>query len=66
MQGNKTLTKRQLIQMLEEDKRPMDSEVAIYLECTNDDKGILGTITNVEYSKTFNNLMVYGEYEESE
>jgi hypothetical protein len=60
------MTKGKLLRMLQEDKKPMDTEVQIYLQCTNDDKGILGNVTDVEWSKTFKSLILNGEYEESE
>ena len=51
--------------MLQEDKTPMDTEVGIYLECMNNDCGIVGKITGVSFSKNFG-LKIEGEYEEDE
>lgn len=61
------MTKEQLIKLLQEDKHPMNMPIRIYLDCENDDKGIVGnSITEVEYSKIFECLMIYGTYEEQE
>jgi len=60
------MTKGELIKLLQEDKQPMDTEVEIYLECTNDDKGILGKITDLTYEKKFKALHLMGEYEEDD
>ena len=60
------MTKGELIKLLQEDKQPMDTEVEIYLECTNDDKGILAKVTDLTYEKKFKSLHLMGEYEEDE
>ena len=58
------LTKEQIIKMLQEDNKPMDTEVEIYLECTNNDSGIWGKITDLSYDKKSKLLYFNGEYEE--
>jgi hypothetical protein len=61
------MTKEQLIKLLQEDKSPIDTPVCVYLNCENDDKGIVGNIlTELEYSKNFECIMIYGTYEEDE
>jgi hypothetical protein len=59
------MTKEQLIKLLQEDKMPMNTPIQIYLDCTNDDKGILSiSVDELKYSKGFKSLMIFGTYEE--
>ena len=58
------MTKGEILKILQEDKSPMNTEMEIYLECTNNDTGIWGRITGLSY---FNNKLGFdGDYEESE
>jgi hypothetical protein len=59
------MTKGELIKLLQEDKMSMNTHIDIYLDCTNDDKGILATsINEIKYNKAFKSLMIYCNYEE--
>ena len=61
------LTKEQLIKMLQEDKMPMNTPISIYLECTNNDNGIVGlSFDSVKYDKNFKSLLLVGTYEEED
>ncbi|MNC02572.1 hypothetical protein D3C81_1124830 [compost metagenome] len=58
------MNKTDLIKILQEDTSPMDAEVSIYLDCTNNDCGIDGKITGVSFDKRFKQLIIEGDYEE--
>lgn len=60
------MTKGELIKMLQDNQKPLDTPIEIYLACTNDDKGIVGTITGLDYAKNFQALHLEGTYEEDE
>jgi hypothetical protein len=61
------ITKEELIKMLQDEPSPMNTPVSIYLECTNNDKGILGeSITEARYSKNFECVLLDGTYEEED
>jgi hypothetical protein len=60
-----TLTKGQLIKLLQDDKSPMDTPIGIYLECTNDDAGMSATaVRDAEY-RTYpdKKFVIFGDYE---
>lgn len=62
-----TITKEKLIKLLQEDSSPMSTPIGIYLNCINDDKGVISSSVNsLEYSKLFNCLLMEGTYEEDE
>lgn len=50
--------------MLQNDNRPMDAEVEVYLDCMNNDTGIWARITGLTYDKKLKSLHFTGEYEE--
>lgn len=59
------MTKGELIQLLQEDVSPLDTEVDIYLDCTNNDAGISGKLNDfIRYDEKFKTLSLYGDYEE--
>lgn len=58
------MKKMELIEILQNDKRPMDAEVEVYLECINNDTEIWGRITGVTYDERLKSLHFTGEYEE--
>lgn len=62
----KTLTKEQLIKILQEDTSPMNTPVQIFLDCTNNDESIVGEISEqeIKYDKDFKCLFISGTYEE--
>lgn len=58
------MKKIELIEMLQNDNRPMDVEVEVYLDCINNDTGIWARITGLTYDKKLKSLHFTGEYEE--
>lgn len=60
------MKKAQLIKLLQEDSTPDHADMSLYLECTNDDKGVWGNVTDLKWDKQSKTLMLIGEYEESE
>lgn len=64
--GEDKMTKGELIKMLQDDPKPLDTPIEVYLECTNNDKGVLGTITGLDYAKDFQALHLEGTYAEDE
>lgn len=60
------MKKAELIKLLQEDNRPMDAEVEIYLECMNNDEGMWGKVTGLKYDKKMKSLHLIGEYEQEE
>lgn len=60
------MTKGELIKILQDDPKTLDTPIEIYLECTNNDKSIIGSIVNVNFEKDFKALHLNGSYEEDE
>ena len=58
------MKKDELIKLLQEDKQPMEAEIQIYMECTNNDEGFWGEVTGLKYDKRTKSLYLTGEYEE--
>lgn len=59
-----TMKKGELLKLLQEDTQPMDAEIEIYMECTNNDEGFWGAVTGLKYDKHTKSLHLTGEYEE--
>jgi len=62
-----SLSKAELIKMLQEDKSPMDTPIQVCLACTNNDENVISlSVTHIGYSKDFGCLFIEGTYEEDE
>lgn len=62
-----SLTKAELIKLLQEDDSPMDTPIGLLLECTNDDAQMSATkIRTAGYNSWNKKFMIYGDYEWSD
>lgn len=58
-----SLTKGELIDLLQEDSMPLDTPTSLHLECTNDDESVVSTtVDTVKYDKLFKALCINGTY----
>lgn len=61
------MTKGELMKALQENPQSMDTPIQVYLEATNDDKGVVSlTIESLAYSKHQKAIVLNGSYEEDE
>ena len=58
------MTKKELIDLLQNDSSPDGTPVNITLECTNNDECIIGEIIDVTFETRYKELTLNGTYEE--
>lgn len=58
------MTKGELIKLLLDDKRPLDTKIDIYLECTNVEICTIGELTGITYDERYQKLTLDGKYED--
>ena len=58
------MTKKELIDLLQNNNSPDNTPVNITLECTNNDECIIGKIIDVTFETRYKELNLNGTYEE--